>query len=66
MVVKKDEKAVKVVVGSAVPAPENVRGRPGRRTVEERPRAVLELLGGKATVGQVAMRFGVLPQTVEG
>lgn len=27
---------------------------------------MLELLGGKATVDQVAMRFGVLPQTVEG
>lgn len=63
---KKDDKAAKPVVGSAVPAPENVRGRPGRRTVEERRRAVLELLGGKATVDQVAMRFGVLPQTVEG
>lgn len=63
---KKDDKAVKPVVGSAGLAPENVRGRPGRRTVEERRRAVLELLGGKATVDQVAMRFGVLPQTVEG
>jgi transposase-like protein len=66
LVVKKDDKAVKPVVGSTVPAPENVRGRPVRRTVEERRRAVLELLGGKATVDQVAMRFGVLPQTVEG
>jgi transposase-like protein len=66
LVVKKDDKAAKPVVGAAVPAPENVRGRPGRRTVEERRRAVLELLGGKATVDQVAMRFGVLPQTVEG
>ena len=46
--------------------PENVRGRPGRRSAEDRRRAVLELLGGKATVDQVAMRFGVLPQTVEG
>jgi len=64
--VKKDDKEAKPVVGPAVPAPENVRGRPGRRTVEERRRAVLELLGGKATVDQVAMRFGVLPQTVEG
>jgi len=44
------------VVGSAAPAPENVRGRPGRRTVEERRRAVLELLGGKATVDQVSPR----------
>jgi transposase-like protein len=66
LVVKKDDKAVKAVVGSALPAPENVQGRPGRRTVEERRRAVLELLGGKATVDQVAMRFGVLPQRVEG
>jgi transposase-like protein len=66
LVVKKDDKAAKPVVGAAVPAPENVRGRPGRRTVEERRRAVLELLGGKATVDQVAMRFWVLPQTVEG
>ena len=62
---RKDDKEAKAVVGSAVPVPENVRGRPGRRTVEERRRAVLELLGGKATVDQVAMRFGVLPQTVE-
>ncbi|MGC3998066.1 MAG: transposase [Anaeromyxobacter sp.] len=42
-----------------------MRGRPGRRSAEDRRRAVLELLGGKATVDQVAMRFGVLPETVE-
>jgi len=64
--VKKDTK----VTASAGPVesapPENVRGRPGRRSAEDRRRAVLELLGGKATVDQVAMRFGVLPQTVEG
>ncbi len=63
---KKDTK----VTASAGPVeatpPENVRGRPGRRSAEDRRRAVLELLGGKATVDQVAMRFGVLPQTVEG
>jgi transposase-like protein len=47
--------------------PGNVRGRPGRRSAEDRREAVLELLGGKATVDQVAMRFGVLPRkTVEG
>ena len=63
---KKDTK-VTASAGSAEAAPpENVRGRPGRRSAEDRRRAVLELLGGKATVDQVAMRFGVLPQTVEG
>jgi len=65
--VKKDDKGVvRAEAPKGATAPENVRGRPGRRTVEERRRAVLELLGGKATVDQVAMRFGVLPQTVEG
>jgi transposase-like protein len=34
--------------------------------VEERQRAVLDVLGGKATVDQVARRLGVLPATVEG
>ena len=64
---KKDDKGVvRAEAPKGATAPENVRGRPGRRTVEERRRAVLELLGGKATVDQVAMRFGVLPQTVEG
>jgi transposase-like protein len=43
-----------------------VRGRPGRRTVEERQQAVLELLAGKASADQVARRLGVLPSTVEG
>jgi transposase-like protein len=43
-----------------------VRGRPGRRTVEERQEAVLDLLAGKASADQVARRLGVLPSTVEG
>jgi transposase-like protein len=43
-----------------------VRGRPGRRTVDERQRAVLEVLSGKASIDQVARRLGVLPATVEG
>jgi transposase-like protein len=43
----------------------DVRARPGRRSVEERQQAVLELLGGKATVDQVARRLGVLASTVE-
>lgn len=43
-----------------------VRGRPGRRSTDERTRAVLELLSGKATVDQIARRFGVRAATVEG
>ena len=41
------------------------RGRPGRRSVEERASAVLELLSGKASIDQLARRFGVHPATVE-
>lgn len=44
----------------------DIRARPGRRTVEERQRAVLELLAGKATVDQIARRLGVHASTVEG
>ena len=43
-----------------------VRGRPGRRSTAERIEAVLELLSGKATVDQLARRFGVRASTVEG
>jgi transposase-like protein len=42
------------------------RRRPGRRSVEDRVGAVLEILSGKASVDQVATRFGVRSQTVEG
>ena len=42
------------------------RGRPGRRSVEERKAAVLELISGKATVDQLGRRFGVTPETIEG
>ena len=42
------------------------RGRPGRRSAEERRQAVLELLSGKATVDQLAFRFGVSPEMIEG
>jgi transposase-like protein len=42
------------------------RVRPGRRTVEERQQAVLELFAGKATVDQIARRLGVLPSTADG
>lgn len=48
------------------PDDEPVRARPGRRSVEERQQAVLELFAGKATVDQMARRLGVLPSTVEG
>ena len=41
------------------------RGRPGRRSVEDRASAVLELLSGKASIDQLARRFGVHPATVE-
>jgi transposase-like protein len=41
------------------------RGRPGRRSADDRSQAVLELLSGKATVDQLAFRFGVRPETVE-
>ena len=44
----------------------DVRARPGRRTVEERQQAVLEIFAGKATVDQIARRLGVHASTVEG
>lgn len=49
------------------PAAEEVtRGRPGKRSVEDKRQAVLDILSGKATVAQVAKRLCVLPETVEG
>jgi transposase-like protein len=42
-----------------------VRGRPGRRSVEERTEAVLALLAGKATVDQLALKYGVRKETIE-
>ncbi|MDW8250565.1 MAG: transposase [Myxococcales bacterium] len=47
-------------------AEEGMRGRPGKRSVEEKRQAVLDVLSGKATVAQVAKRLCVLPETVEG
>lgn len=44
----------------------DTRARPGRRSVEERQQAVLELFAGKATVDQIARRLGVHASTVEG
>lgn len=43
-----------------------VRGRPGRRSAEDRTHAVLELLSGKATIDQIARRLGVSEATVNG
>jgi transposase-like protein len=40
------------------------RGRPGRRTSEDRTAAVLDLIAGKATVEQISRRLGVQPETV--
>ena len=37
----------------------------GRRSVDERMKAVVELLSGRATVDQVAFPFGVQPKRVE-
>lgn len=45
---------------------ETTRGRPGKRSIEEKRLAVLDVLSGKATVAQVAKRLCVLPETVEG
>lgn len=43
-----------------------VRGRPGRRSVEDRQNAVLELLAGKASVDQLARKYGVKAETIQG
>lgn len=65
---KAPERAAEVVEQAEAPAPgeADVRARPGRRTVEERQQAVLELMAGKATVDQIARRLGVNTSTVEG
>ena len=47
------------------PAALEKRGRPGRRSVEDRVEAVLDLLSGKASVDQIARRHGVQAETVE-
>ena len=44
---------------------EGLRGRPGRRTASEKREAVLALIAGKASVDQLAQRYGVRPETVE-
>jgi transposase len=49
----------------SIEAPDVRRGRPGRRSAEERREAVLQLLSGKASIDQLAMRYGVYPSTIE-
>jgi transposase-like protein len=61
-----EESSTTVAEGEAGESKSDHRARPGRRTVEERQQAVLDLLAGKATVDQIARRLGVLPSTVEG
>jgi transposase-like protein len=53
-------------VAQTPPPDAEQRGRPGRRSAEDRRQAVLQLLSGKATIDQLARRFGVLPSTIEG
>lgn len=43
-----------------------VRGRPGRRSAEDRTQAVLDLLAGKASIDAIARRLGVSEATVLG
>lgn len=50
---------------SEVESQASMRGAPGRRSVEDRRQAVLQVLSGKASVDQVAQRLGVHPETVE-
>jgi transposase-like protein len=47
-------------------APSGRRGAPGGRSVEDKVSAIRELLSGKATVDQLALRFGVKSETIEG
>ena len=61
-----EESSTTVVEGEAGESEPDHRVRPGRRTVEERQQAVLDLFAGKATVDQIARRLGVLASTVEG
>lgn len=47
------------------PDPSVRRGQPGRRSAEDKASAVKELLLGRATVDQLALRFGVRPAVIE-
>jgi transposase-like protein len=61
-----EKKRSEEAVPSAGPGVEaETRGRPGKRSIEEKQQAVLDVLSGKATIAQVAKRLCVLPETVE-
>jgi transposase-like protein len=61
-----EKKLSEEAVPSAGPGVEaETRGRPGKRSIEEKRQAVLDILSGKATVAQIAKRLCVLPETVE-
>lgn len=47
-------------------APSGRRGAPGRRSADDKVAAIRELLSGKASVDQLALRFGVRSETIEG
>jgi transposase-like protein len=53
-----------LTVGQAPVPGTPLRGRAGRRSADERTQAVLELLSGKASIQQLAMRFCVQEETI--
>ena len=64
--VKKPESEARPPLPFEPASMEVVRGRPGRRSAVDREEAVLELMSGKASMDQLARRFGVQPETIEG
>lgn len=61
-----EKKSSEEAVPSAGPGVEaETRGRPGKRSIQEKQQAVLDVVSGKATVAQIAKRLCVLPETVE-
>ncbi len=64
--VKKPESEARPPLPLEPASMEVVRGRPGRRSAVDREEAVLELISGKASMDQLARRFGVQPETIEG
>ncbi len=64
--VKKPESEARPPLPLEPASMEVVRGRPGRRSAVDREEAVLELMSGKASMDQLARRFGVQPETIEG
>jgi transposase-like protein len=63
-----DPSAVGASAASASPCEGSggaARGRPVRRTLADRQQAVIQVLGGKASIDQVAARMGVYRKTIE-